>query len=233
MRDDRGDIIYSNPLSSPSDIVGFRMEGEGKASFPEGRLRLESAKGPEEGQAANIVLWCPEDFPDGISVSWDFYPLAEPGLCILFFAARGRGGQDLFDPSLSPRNGPYEQYHHGDIDALHVSYFRRRYPEERAFRLCNLRKSYGFRLVAQGSDPIPDAADAAPPYRMELRKSGPLVTFSIGWRAEAIRIFEWSDDGRDGGKALGGGKIGFRQMAPMVAEYANFEVRVNGPFFPA
>lgn len=51
----------------------------------------------------------------------------EPGLCIL-------------------------QYHHGDLDAYNVSYYRRRANSERAFHLCNLRKSHRFRLVAQGAD---------------------------------------------------------------------------------
>jgi hypothetical protein len=32
-------------------------------------------------------------------------------------------------------------------------------------------------------------------------------------------------DGKSHGPLLGGGKIGFRQMAPLIAEYANFRVR--------
>ncbi len=37
----------------------------------------------------------------------------------------------LFDPSLAPRAGEYNQYHHGDINAYHLSYFRRKQPDER------------------------------------------------------------------------------------------------------
>jgi hypothetical protein len=88
---------------------------------------------PTRGQASNFVFWCPEIFPDRIEISWEFRPIREPGLCILFFAAAGIGGKDLFDPSLPRRTGEYEQYHSGSIEALHVSCFRRRYPEERAF----------------------------------------------------------------------------------------------------
>ena len=33
-------------------------------------------------------------------------------------------------------------------------------------------------------------------------------------------MFKWVDDGQTYGKLSGGGKIGFRQMAPLVAEYA-------------
>jgi hypothetical protein len=212
--------IYYNPLASPNDITGFRMEGKGAATFPLGRMRLESTGDPDEGQASNFVLWCPHDFPADVAIEWDFWPVREPGLSILFFAAKGRGGEDLFDSRLAPRSGPYEQYHHGDIDALHVSYFRRRWPEERQFHTCNLRKSYGFHLVAQGADPIPGVSDAAGPYRIRVVKLGARVSLSI----RGLTVFEWEDDGVTHGPPLGGGKIGFRQMAPLIAEYADLTV---------
>jgi len=214
------ETIYKNPLAGPDDIAGWRMEGDGAVSFPLGRMRMENTRDPEEGQAANIVHWCPEDFPDDVAVSWDYWPVREPGLCILFFAAAGRKGEDLFDASLAKRGGIYKQYHHGDINALHVSYFRHKFPQERAFRTCNLRKSYGFHLVAQGADPLPPVADAIGPYRIRLVKSGPEVVFGIN----DLELFRWTDDGQSYGPVLGGGKIGFRQMAPMIAEYANLKV---------
>jgi hypothetical protein len=219
------DLLYENPLASPSDIEGFRMEGDGVASFPLGRMRMEGTRDPEEGQKANIVHWCDETFPDDVAISWDFYPVFEPGLCILFFAAAGRNGEDLFDPSLSPRSGPYNQYHHGDINALHVSYFRRKAASERGFTTCNLRKSYGFHLVAQGGDPIPSIPDANPPYRVEVAKSGPHVQFSIGNKEHPpVVLFVFEDSGKEYGPILAGGKIGFRQMTPMIGEYADLTV---------
>ncbi len=220
-----GELIYENPLARPEDVAGFRMEGEGAVSFPLGRMRLEGTRDPADGQKANIVFWCDRELPDNIAISWDFHPISEPGLCILFFAARGRNGEDVFDPALAERSGPYDQYHHGDIDALHISYFRRKAASERAFTTCNLRKSYGFHLVAQGADPLPSVADAAPPYRVELVKAGPHVRFAIGRDAEhMLPLLHWRDDGRSQGPVLAGGKIGFRQMTPMLAEYANLRV---------
>ena len=215
-----GELIYENPLASAGDIAGWRLEGEAAVSFPLGRMRMENLRDPEVGQKANFVHWCGQDFPSDVAVAWDFTPLREPGLCILFFAAAGRNGQDLFDPALAPRTGEYDLYHHGEINALHVSYFRRRFPAERAFHTCNLRKSYGFHLVAQGADPLPSVADATPPYRIQLVKCGPEVTFAIN----DLEVFRWIDDGRTCGPVLGGGKIGFRQMAPLMAEYANLTV---------
>ncbi|AQZ70162.1 unnamed protein product [[Actinomadura] parvosata subsp. kistnae] len=214
------DTLYTNPLATPQDLVAFRMEGDGVMSFPQGRLRLESLRPLSDGQAANVVLWCPEDFPEDVRVEWDFWPVREPGLAIMFFHARGRSGEDLFDPALAPRSGPYEQYHHGDIDAYHVSYFRRMWPQERALHTCNLRKSHGFHLVAQGPDPLPGVMDADGPYAMRIDVKGGVVTFSIN----DLVSFRWRDEGVIGGPALAGGKIGFRQMAPLIGEYANLRV---------
>ncbi len=201
------------------------MEGDGAASFPQGRMRLEGTRDPEQGQAANIVFWCPEDLPDHIRITWDFYPLIDPGLCILFYAARGIDGRDLFDPTLARREGPYDQYHHGDINAMHVSYYRYKHVSERAFSLCNLRKSHGFHMVAQAPGPIPTAMLAVPPYRVAVTKAGPVNQLHIGQgKHPDLLVYEWVDDGQSTGPVLDGGKIGFRQMTPMLAEYANLVI---------
>ena len=136
--------IYKNPLQRPEDIRDFVLEGKAVFSFPNARLRMENQLGADSGQKANYVLWCPEEFPADLFVRWQFYPIQEPGLCMIFLAAKGREGEDIFSPSLMPRAGEYVQYHHGDIDAFHISYFRRKEPDERAFHTCNLRKSHGF-----------------------------------------------------------------------------------------
>lgn len=196
------------------------MEGQGVISFPLGRMRMENKLDPELGQAANYVLWCNKDFPDKIEISWDFYPVKEPGLCVFFLAAKGRNGEDIFSSLLEERTGPYNQYHHGDINALHISYFRRRYSCERQFHLCNLRKSYGFHLLAQNGDPLPSVGDAVGPYRLRVMKFGSELMFYIN----DLLILNWKDDGEEFGQILDNGKIGFRQMAPMIGEYGNLEV---------
>ena len=112
-----------------------------------------------------------------------------------------------------------------------MSYFRRRQADERPFTTCNLRKSHGFHLVARGADPIPSVPDAVPPYRISVLKAGPRVRFSIGQGEHAdLPLLDWIDDGSRHGEVLSGGKIGFRQMAPLIAEYANLRVwRVEEP----
>ena len=215
-----GPLIYENPLSSPAALDEFILEGKAVTSFPDGRLRLENAESEQLGQKANYVLWCKRVFPADMMLRIDFTPLREPGLAMLFFAASGRNGRDLFDPSLSPRTGEYVQYHHGDIDAFHLSFFRRKEKDERSFHTCNLRKSYGFFLVAQGADPIPDVKDADGFYTLSLLKKGPDIRFAVN----GLEVLTFHDNGSDFGPLLGGGCVGLRQLAPMAGEYANLRV---------
>ncbi|MBR4575586.1 MAG: DUF1961 family protein [Clostridia bacterium] len=213
-------LIYENPLSGPESVSDFVLEGKAKISFPEGHLRLENAESEQLGQKANYVFWCRKEFPADFRLEIDFRPLREPGLAMLFFAASGSDGRSLFDPSLAPRCGEYVQYHHGDINAFHVSFFRRKEKDERSFHTCNLRKSYGLYMAAQGADPIPDAADADRFYRLSLLKKGADVRFAI----DGLDILHYHDDGTAFGPRLGGGCIGLRQLAPMIGEYANLRV---------
>lgn len=213
-------LIYENALSCEADIADFILEGNAKISFENGRMRMENARSETEGQKANYVFWCDRIFPEEMVVTWEFRPIREPGLAMLFFAARGRNGEDLFSDKLAVRTGEYPQYHHGDIDAFHVSYFRRKEPEERCFHTCNLRKSYGFYLVAQGADPIPDVADVAGAYQLMIKKSRTQAEFFVN----GLRVFSFTDDGKTYGDLLGAGRIGFRQLAPMIGEYANLRV---------
>jgi hypothetical protein len=215
-----GNLIYENALSCEEDVAGFRMEGSATVYFGNGKMRMKNMLEEELGQKANFVYWCPEEFPADVAIEWEFTPIEEPGLAILFFSAKGIHGEDLFDEDLQKRDGQYNLYHSGDINAYHVSYFRRKWEEERSFHTCNLRKSKGFHLVVQGADPIPDAVDARGPYKISLIKCGGDISFAVN----DLVVFEWHDDGITYGQVLGGGKIGFRQMAPLIGEYSNLKV---------
>ncbi len=63
------------------------------------------------------------------------------------------------------------------------------------------------------------AKGAGPPYRIKLAKKNGLIEFGIN----DLSLLSWKDDGQHG-KILGRGKVGFRQMAPLVEEYANITV---------
>ncbi|MGN6421679.1 MAG: DUF1961 family protein [Asticcacaulis sp.] len=213
--------IYANPLRAPSDVAGFVMEGQALVDFDTGRMRLKNALSAAEGQASNFVYWCPEVFPDNVEFRWNFWPLEEPGLAILLFAAQGilpdMTRVPVLDKRLKPRNGVYAQYTNSDVSALTMAYFRRRWPTERAFHLCNLRRAPGFEMLAQGADPLPDVADASPPYKMRLQKRSDGVDFFMN----DLPVLSWQGGG---GGLPSLGSVGFRQMAPLVAAYSDFEV---------
>ncbi len=216
-------LIYSNPLASFDDIKDFVLEGKADISFENGAMRLSSALDPSLGQAANYVLWCKEDFPSDIMIKWKFKPLSEIGLCIMFFCAKGVGGEDIFDEKLKKRDGRYNMYHSSDINAFHVSYYRtnfRTVEGEPALRTCNLRKSKGFYMVAQGGDPIPELLYCKGFYDICIIKKSDVVEFFVN----DIPVFKFTDDGKTYGAPLSGGKIGFRQMSPMIGEYRDLEV---------
>lgn len=212
---------YRNSLASPSDLDGWVAEGPVDLEFRDGGTVLSSSADEAalaadgRGDHAHFTFWCPEVFGADVEISWDFRPLSGEGLAMLFFAATGTEGRDLFDPSLAMRTGHYPQYHSGDVSTLHVSYLRRKWPAERRFRTCNLRKSPGFRLVAQGADPLPGPEDADGHYRIRVTKQGPEASFAI----DDLELFTFRDD-----EPLGAGRIGFRQMAPLAAHYRNLEV---------
>lgn len=213
----KGKQLYQNPLKTENDLKDFVSEGVVVASIQNDELLLEHELNNED---AHFVYWNKKQFPENIVIEWNFRPLAEPGLCMLFFAASGKGEKDLFDASLPVRSGKYPEYHSGEINALHLSYFRRKWKEERAFHTCNLRKSAGFHLVAQGADPIPSVIDVDQNYQMKIIYFKGIVQFSIN----NLVVLEWEDNDYLTGPVLQEGKIGFRQMAPMKATYSQLKI---------
>ena len=220
----RGELLYQNPLKSQEDTAEFVMEGNGIVEFPEGKMRLKTLMREDitddSQQKTNIVFWCNQEFPSDIVIEFNYLPVYEPGLCILFFSAKGRNGEDLFAPGLKKRTGDYSQYYDGDINCFHLSYFRRKYDTERHFHVCNLRKSHGGHIVCQAPNPIPETGSCMKPYHITLVKCENEVAFYI----DELPIFCWQDDGATFGGLLGGGKIGFRQMSPGIFEYSDLEV---------
>ena len=214
------EILYENNFANDEALNDFILEGSAHISVKDGALRMQNALDPSLGQTANFVLWNKRDFPDKISVEWDFYVLEDPGLAMTFFSARGVNGEDIFDPALPKRTGRYEMYYDGGINAYHISYYRRNDAESKAFNTCNLRKSKGFYLVCQGGDPIPSINDLINPYRIKIIKYEKHIIFYIN----DLEVFHFIDDGAAYGRVHAGGKIGFRQMAPLVAEYRNLRI---------
>jgi hypothetical protein len=210
-------LLYRNTFNSSNAIATWIAEGPFEASVSNNTLELRGAGGPDD----YFVYWLPEVFPDQIRITWEFLPTQEPGLAMFFFGATSISGGSIFDDGLKPRNGSYPQYHSSDIRLLHASYFRRRWPEERAFHLANLRKSPGFNLVAQGADPLPSVPDTGSAfYKVEVIKDKRNVRFSIN----GLLVFSFDDTKTDTGPVVRDGRIALRQMQPLIARYRNLEV---------
>ena len=184
-------LIYENPLGVQENIKDFVCEHVAEISFSNNAMRLSGRRAKD----MPAVLWCPVSFPADIRIEWEFRPLTEPGEAKFIFAIK-------------------------DESAFYISYFRRKNEKDRAFHMCRLIKDKGQFIVAEGPDPIPDASESLPWYRMCIIKQGSRVTFLEN---ETVILDFW-DDGISCGDILTGGSIGFKQSSELTAEYRNLRV---------
>ena len=210
---DSDQILYENALNRPQHVRDWVMEGQGTVRFENGWMEMYS---PHE--AGDHVFWCPKTFPDRFIAEWEAQNMdPKAGLCIVFFAAAGENGIDIFDRSLPKRDGSFEQYINGKINSYHISYYANT-PRKPARPYANLRKNTGFNLVSQGHAGIPAQSSAI--HQLRLVKNGPDIEFYVDGRS----IIRWTDDGRTHGPVLRDGKVGFRQMRWTGFRYRKFRV---------
>lgn len=72
-------------------------------------------------RGGHTVYWLNQWLPKNIMIEYDFLNVSEAGLYINFFAANAHG-KSIFDPSLEPRNGVFDQYTAGDFQSYHISF---------------------------------------------------------------------------------------------------------------
>lgn len=209
----KGELLYESTMSTAESLKGWKMEGPGKVEFRDGWMHIFS---PEEKM--HHVYWCPETFPDSFVAEWEAQNMeTDAGLCIVFFAAKGENGEDIFDQRLPERNGTFKQYTRGKIVSYHISYYANAaHNPDRGH--ANLRKNNKFILVQEGKEGIPTKSRKI--HKIRLVKSGPHIIMFVDDR----KIIDWKDDGRTHGPALTSGKIGFRQMKWTHFRYRNFRV---------
>jgi hypothetical protein len=198
--------VYETSFDSPETLKEWRLEGGKRMSVAGGNLVLESdpeKKGKDGKVIDHLVCWLVKEVPADFLIEFTVRPRdRKEGLNIVFFNTRGLKGESIFDPALQPRDGKYPQYHSGDLNAYHVSYWA-------AGRgTANLRKSKGFRLVAEGKDLVADApADAFQTVRVYKRGGKIRVT------VDGVVALAWDDDGKSHGPVYDNtGWFGLRQM---------------------
>jgi hypothetical protein len=212
----RGALIHAHPLATPDDIAGWQLEGPGAMEFEDGWMRIFSRR--PQGPQGHLVLWYPADLPDRFIAEWEMQLLKEEGLCIVFVAARGRRGEDLFASSLARRDGVFDQYIQGDIDCYHISYYPNSPVMEPGRTTSNMRKNAGFFLVDNGPIGIPIGSKEI--HRITVIKDEGRVQLAVDGRV----VIDFTDDGTQFGPRLTEGKLGFRQMQWTDARYRNLRI---------
>lgn len=209
----KGVLLYENPLADKQSMDDWVMEGPAVTEFRDGWMHMFS---PEK--KGHHVFWCPEDFPDSFIAEWELQNMEpDAGLCIVFFSATGIHGEDVFDPSLKERDGVFSKYTKSDLNNYHISYYANG-KDNPGRQISHLRKNAGFNLVHYGQDGIP--VHSTDIHKMRLIKQENRIMMY----ADDRRIIDWTDDGKEHGPALGGGKIALRQMQWTHFRYRNFRV---------
>ncbi len=199
--------VYETSFDSQQVLEEWLLEGGKQAQIESGKLVLQSRAAPvasDLGRNPNhLVYWLKKEMPADFLLEFSLCPLDRAeGLNIVFFNTRGLAGQSIFDPTLEPRTGIFKQYHSGDLNCYHISYWA----GERG--TANIRKNRGFNLVASGNDLI----TTGPP--------GEFQTVRIYKRGRKIRLMvddvvaaAFDDDGQTYGPVhTHSGWIGLRQM---------------------
>ena len=181
------------------------LEGNGTARIEDGACVIEAK---EESIRNHLVLWNTRPFPENFLLEFEMSPLdSRKGLTIVFFATRNREGGSLFDPGVPRRAGNFKTYHTGALTGYHVSYWACN-PFDGGIlrRSANLRKNYGFFMVASGIDRI--AGLGAGPHRVRILKVGAMVRVEANGKLSLA----FDDDGKTYGPIHKDGWIGLRQM---------------------
>jgi len=210
----KGQLLYENPMSSKADLSAWMMEGAGVVEFRENWMEMYSP-----GEKSHHVFWCPMEFPASFLAEWEAQNLeTDAGLCIIFFAAKGKNGEDIFDPTFPKRDGTFNQYTKSKyFNCYHVSYYANG-RDNPGREISHLRKNSGFELVQEKEPGIPVKSTAV--HRLKLVKDGARIVMWVDDR----KIIDWLDDGKKFGPPLQEGKIAFRQMEWTHFRYRNFKV---------
>lgn len=210
---EEGALLYATDFDSPAAVEGWVMEGPGVVEHRDGGMEMFS---PD--QRYHHVYWAPLVLPESFVAEWTVRNLdVDAGLCIVFFAATGRGGEDIFDPGLRSRDGTFTQYTEGDLANYHISYYADGKGDPQR-ETANLRRNPGFHHVQAGGPGVP-LFDTAP-HRVRLVKLGAHIAMTVDERV----VVNWVDDGEHGAPH-GGGRFGLRQMQWTRFHYSDLSIR--------
>lgn len=210
--------VYRTSFDAPVDLKDWKLEGGLRMSVAGGNLVLASRPGStkSEANANHLVCWLTREMPADFLLEFTVCPVnLKQGLNIVFFSTRGIHGESIFDPALAPRDGFFKQYHSGDLNGYHISYWA-------AGRgTVNLRKNRGFHFAAEGKDLITDTP-AGSFQTVRIYKRGGKIRCTV----DDVVSLAYDDDGKTFGPVwTHRGWIGLRQMGHTVrCEYGHVKV---------
>ena len=215
----KGELLAEEDFSG--DLSDWHFEGDVQAGIVDGRLRFEAT---ETSEVTKGNIWWKKSFSGPIRIEYDYQSATEHGLSMVWWHAAGRNGEDLLS---FERSGRYEDYVKGRMNGYHISYHRF------GSGACNLRKSYGFHMLATAEDPI--VAEDLDLHRISIYNQGNRIRFEVDGRLihdffdrgePCIEGESWNHDAPcpGTGPALAEGKIGIRHTQRQAAFYDNFRV---------
>ena len=216
---ERGELLAEEDFSG--DLSNWLAEGDVQAGIEHGRLRFEAL---EKTEVKKGNIWWRENFTGPLLIEYDYQSATPHGLSMIWFLARGREGEDLLSFT---RSGVYDEYVKGRMNGYHISYHRF------DSGVSNLRKSYGFHLLASNDDPIPvndlelhHIVIYCRQGHIRFLVDGKLVHDYIDRGQPCLEGKTWHHDYpcKGTGAFFTEGKIGIRHTQKQVAYYDNFRV---------
>ncbi len=205
-------LIYENSFSKSQEEWNKEMredwvlEGKGITECGNGYLSLRSELFTvPRNRHGHFNLWLKKDFPANVAYEWEFRYTepGEQGLAIIIWAAKGRNGEDIFDPNMPERRGEVmSDFHSGALNCYHTSYIARGRKE------ANLRKNYGFHLLTNGHD-LSTVSKPNEWHVIRLEQCHNTIRLLF----DGKEVYRYVDDESTGGPPiLTGGKFAFRQQ---------------------
>jgi len=210
--------VYETSFDDSRVLEDWKLEGGLRMSVADGNLVLQSTPGSTQSEtnANHLVCWLTKEMPADFLLEFSVRPEnRKQGLNIVFFNSRGLRGEGIFDPAIAPRDGLFKQYHSGDLNGYHISYWA-------AGRgTANCRKNRGFHLVAEGIDLVTDGP-AGRFQTVRIYKRGGKIRCTV----DDVLSLAYDDDGTTFGPVwTHRGWIGLRQMGHTVrCEYGHLKV---------
>jgi hypothetical protein len=174
----------------PDPGAAWIAEGWGGADICSGKLWVapaafkscgERVESPEQAPS-HMVVWNKNRFPADMMFEFTVnHNGSDNGLTLVFFAAEGQQGQDIFDLSLPPRNGVYRNYNKGELANYTVSYWSRNKKPSLVAKgeaySNRIRKNPGANMLATNASLTDKCSDCD--YRVRILKVGGNITVEI------------------------------------------------------